>query len=110
MPVESKTYTFALVFDKSKLDAKVQEMQELLTTSFPESFSDVILSNLQELLSDVLIGNGTPTLSADGTNEMIVTLDFGSRLEGLLAALRTRDFEIVRHYLASFSDVSSNAP
>src|SRR5208283_2625090 len=81
-----KSQLCSLGFDVSEISKQASEMAELLNNaSFPESFT----SDLTAMLFDVVLSDAGTTLSTDGTKQVLIRLNFGSRFEKLMTALRT---------------------
>jgi hypothetical protein len=85
----------SLVFDTSFLSNQAREIATLL-----EVFEDVspdIRSGIEEMLSDVVLGDCRTALSTEGTHELIQSLRFGNAFECLRATLLARKRDFVGH-------------
>lgn len=81
-----------LKFDTSACSTQVNELIQLLKARFPQGIPDALIGYLDSLPFDVVLCDGGATMLADGTDEVIVRLDFGSRFEQFRTALRTGEF------------------
>jgi hypothetical protein len=84
-----------LALDVSALEGKLERLLELLKTSFPEGVSGQFVGELLSKLHNVILSDGGSTSSTDGSRKVLVTLDFDSSFESLVAALRARDVDFV---------------
>jgi len=103
--MQDKSQLYSLGFDVSEISKQASEMAELLNnTSFPEGFP----SDLTTALFDVVLSDAGAALSTDGTKQVLIRLNFGSRFEQFMAALRTGKPDDVIHDV-SFAFRASSA-
>ena len=81
-----KSQPCSLSIETSAIEEQAQEMAELLKTRFPEGISRDLLSDFTRLFLDVVLSDGSAALSADGTEEITIRLNFGANFERLMAA------------------------
>lgn len=79
----------SLVFETSGLSDQAKELAALLE-DVPESVTPDLRSRLKDMLFDVVVADGSTTLSADGTLEVLQRLRFGDSFKVLRAALLAR--------------------
>lgn len=78
----------SLVFDQSAIERKIEELTEALQVTFSEGIPSNVIDDLKGLLSNVLVSYRSTAVDADGTDKILVSLDFGDGFERLIAALR----------------------
>ena len=76
-----------LGFDVSAMEAQIAEFSDLLALRSP----DLLQGDLAYLCEDVVLGKFESTLGADNIVDVRCVLNFGSRFENILAALRTQE-------------------
>ena len=90
----------SLVFDTSFLSDQAKELAALLE-DVPESVTPDLRSRLQDMLSDVVVGDCSTATGANGTHELIQRLRFGGSFEVLRATLLARKRDLVGHKTVS---------
>jgi hypothetical protein len=87
-------YKVAIKFDVSEINMQLNELVGLVHSRLLESIHDQLLGQLSSLSFDIVFGDSSSTLLADGTIELLQRLRFGSRFEDAMAAFRTAKIEV----------------
>ena len=93
--VPSQDTEVSACFDSSMLEAQLLDLKSLLETKLPNDF----IGDLSSLALDVVVGNDVATLGTGTAQQVTISLNFGSRFERLIAALRTGDWDLVAHVM-----------
>lgn|ERR1700690_496892 len=91
-----------VLLDVEVLKTQIDTLMDLALSRFPDGVPDEFIHNLLGLGSEILFGESVSALGTDGVSEITFRLQFGSRFEDFLSALRAVEGKSwVRHRLNS---------
>ncbi|PNF10545.1 hypothetical protein A6J71_10445 [Enterobacter cancerogenus] len=77
-----------LAIDITPLKEKIVQLVSEVESAFPEGLPDDIRSRLCSLSDNIVFGELSSTISANGTLEIVQRIHFGGCVDDLTAALR----------------------